>query len=88
MADAIVPPDIIDTRSSPVAGYDPIATTASVSHYGRDRTIELGEIETPRVAMSLSIESIENKVSSQLRKFARSEGGTEVEGCDRTKLIV
>lgn len=72
MTDPIVPPDIISTRSRAVTGRNPITTTLRVSHRRGDRIVELIEIETARIAMSFSIEGIEQKVSRQLGKFASS----------------
>ena len=72
MTDPTVPPDIISTRARTIAGCNPITATWRVSHRIGDRLVELSDIETARIAMSLTVEGIEEKVSRHLGEFASS----------------
>ena len=69
MANAIVPPDIIDFGFGAIAGGNAVGAALCVSHCGGDRIVQLGEVETTGVAMSAWIEGVEGEVGSGLGIF-------------------
>ena len=72
MTDIVIPPDIIGAALGAIAGGDTISATTGVSHHWCDRIIELREIKTAWIAVSIWRESVEGKVSGGLGEFARS----------------